>query len=1100
MPVFNNILAGAAAGGAADYKIERSLRFNDEDSAYLNRTPSSAGNTKTWTFSCWVKRSEIGSIYPALLSAGANSQVTGFFQISVENDEFSVYMRHSSGTNYAYTNAKLRDTSAWYHLVVAMDTTAATEADRLKMYVNGVEQTFRNSSIPAPNKTFLVNGTAVHQIGATKNSTGTTNAFYAGYMADVHLVDGQALDETSFGEFDADTGVWNPIKFTGDHGTNGFHLDFSDNSSDAALGTDSSGKNNTWTVNNLVAQRDRTGTYGATISNSTLSYDPSVIFDGVITSSYQDRPTNNTTVTFTGIPTASTSLRIGVHYIESGTMTTNGSLTVVNATSAIYSAAWYEPQNITYPFTLTSLSVNGGSASHGFGIGAIEVDGVVLNSGSGADTDQLLDSPTNYEADSGNNGGNYATWNPLSLKKDSNSTASLSNGNLALDISTTGYASVVSTIATGTSGKYYCEISFTGSRPTATNMDYFGVVPVSSYNTFNSGNNEADLMRALHALSITASTTKVQQCKGTGSNNPNTDWVNTQGIQSGDVVGIGIDCDTGILTFYKNGSSLGTYPHRLQQNESYLVFATDWGNTGTQASSFILNAGQRPFKSTPPSGFKSLCTTNLADPLIADGSKYFDIVTATGDGQSSRSFPLDFSPDFIWAKSTNLNYLHDLFDIVRTRTKRLIASNDTQESNYTTALQSFDTNGFTWGNEIPITQSGTYGSSVDEKGVFWCWDGGPSNSSISAGSLTSSLYNSSQTWSTYGTHSGDQYTANAGTYVWADVFDNLSDNPQDVGYCVYGPNQKWTFTNPISVSSSVAIAVWGLGTLTLNAGESNAVTLTSGGEFYNTISTTALAGATLKNIQLDVGTAIYLFSVHIDGARLVDPNLAPSVPSSASVVRANPTAGFSIVSYEGTGSNASIAHGLNSVPEFAIFKARTGGNNHWLVYHKSIGNDRKVNLNLPDIQSSSSSTYFQSKDPTSSLFYLGSESSGNWNTQDMIGYLFSSVEGYSSIGKYVGNQSADGPFIHTGFRPAYILTKGIDDGEDWYIRDTTRSPYNPVDNPLRQDNGDEYSGRTIDILSNGFKIRDADTQINESSKSYLYVAFAENPFKYSRAR
>ena len=251
MPVFNNILAGAAgqAGGAAAAGPIKSVRFNDGDSAYLNRTPSSAGNTKTWTFSCWVKRSsKTVANNPALLSAGANSGVTGFLQITFEGDEFSTFMRHSGGTNYAYTNAKLRDYSAWYHLVVAMDTTAATEADRLKMYVNGVEQTFRTSSIPSLNRTFLVNDTALHQIAATKNSGGTTNNFLPGYLADLYLIDGQALDPTSFGAFD-DNGVWQAAAYSGTFGTNGFHLfDFANEST---VGHDSSGNNNDFTANNI---------------------------------------------------------------------------------------------------------------------------------------------------------------------------------------------------------------------------------------------------------------------------------------------------------------------------------------------------------------------------------------------------------------------------------------------------------------------------------------------------------------------------------------------------------------------------------------------------------------------------------------------------------------------------------------------------------------------------------------------------------------------------------------------------------------------------------------------------------------------------------
>ena len=118
------------------------------------------------------------------------------------------------------------------------------------------------------------------------------------------------------------------------------------------------------------------------------------------------------------------------------------------------------------------------------------------------------------------------------------------------------------------------------------------------------------------------------------------------------------------------------------------------------------------------------------------------------------------------------------------------------------------------------------------------------------------------------------------------------------------------------------------------------------------------------------------------------------------------------------------------------------------------------------------------------------------NGADIIGYCFAPVAGYSAMGQYIGNGNASGPMVTTSFRPAFILTKGIDDAEDWYIRDTARSPFNEVDESLRpNDTGSEYSGRKIDILSNGFKIRDSDTQINENGKSYLYVAFAENPFQ-----
>ena len=181
-----------------------------------------------------------------------------------------------------------------------------------------------------------------------------------------------------------------------------------------------------------------------------------------------------------------------------------------------------------------------------------------------------------------------------------------------------------------------------------------------------------------------------------------------------------------------------------------------------------------------------------------------------------------------------------------------------------------------------------------------------------------------------------------------------------------------------------------------------------------------------------------------------------------------------------------------------IVKDRDSGSWNWQINHASLAADES--LIFYDTAAADYNAWNNTR-PTSTVFSLGGNISGvSANGNEHIAYIWSEVENYSSFGKYLGNNSADGAFVWCGFRPAYILTKGIDDPDDWYIRDVARSPYNVVDNPLRQDSGSEYSGRSIDILSNGFKIRDADNQINEDGKSYLYCAFAEHPFKYARAR
>jgi hypothetical protein len=239
---------GAVAAEAEGYAIERSVRFNSSDSAYLSRTPSSAGNRKTWTWAGWVKRSGLGT-YQYIWGNGNSSAENGFM-LRLENTDT---IRIADWTNTAVwqkiTTQVFRDVSAWYHIVVSYDTTNGTAADRVRFYVNGSRvTTFSTNTDPTQNYDGYTNNTSATSIGRW----GAQAAYYfSGYLADIHFIDGQALDPTSFGEFD-DNGIWQPKAFSGgSYGTNGFHLDFADNSTAAALGTDSSGNGNTWTVNNI---------------------------------------------------------------------------------------------------------------------------------------------------------------------------------------------------------------------------------------------------------------------------------------------------------------------------------------------------------------------------------------------------------------------------------------------------------------------------------------------------------------------------------------------------------------------------------------------------------------------------------------------------------------------------------------------------------------------------------------------------------------------------------------------------------------------------------------------------------------------------------
>jgi len=235
------------ASGEDAFTIDQSLRFNDDDSPYLSWTPSSAGTEETWTFSCWVKRGNLGS-FQGLLAVGTVDGSEDFFGF---NGEDNLYFRFSSGSDLK-TNAVYRDSSAHYHIVLVADTTqsesGSTASDsRLRLYVNGEQVTsFSSGTMPSQDHTFRINTSAQHYLGEYPR----INSHLDGYLSEVNFIDGQALTPSSFGET-GDYGEWKPIEVSGlTYGTNGFYLDFADS---GALGDDESGNTNDWTVNNLTA-------------------------------------------------------------------------------------------------------------------------------------------------------------------------------------------------------------------------------------------------------------------------------------------------------------------------------------------------------------------------------------------------------------------------------------------------------------------------------------------------------------------------------------------------------------------------------------------------------------------------------------------------------------------------------------------------------------------------------------------------------------------------------------------------------------------------------------------------------------------------------
>lgn len=224
----------------------------------------------------------------------------------------------------------------------------------------------------------------------------------------------------------------------------------------------------------------------------------------------------------------------------------------------------------------------------------------------------------------------------------------------------------------------------------------------------------------------------------------------------------------------------------------------------------------------------------------------------------------------------------------------------------------------------------------------------------------------------------------------------------------------------------------------------------------------------------------------------------------SSQVRANTRSGVSVVTYTGTGATATVGHGLGVAPKMIIIKPRNAVNN-WTVYHESLGNTKAVYLDLTNASANSPGSW-NNTSPTSSVITLGTSAGVNNNTTTYVAYCFAEITGFSKFGSYTGNGSADGPFVFLGFRPKFIMTKRTDSSTNanWAIHDTSRSTYNVAGKALfpnlsNAEDNNEPSAQ-FDLVSNGFKVRTTSDMFNGNNATYIYMAFAENPFNYSNAR
>ena len=584
-----------------------------------------------------------------------------------------------------------------------------------------------------------------------------------------------------------------------------------------------------------------------------------------------------------------------------------------------------------------------------------------------------------------------------------------------------------------------------------------------------------------------------------------------------DVIGVALDLDsaTKTLTFYKNGSSQGVAFNPDPSLGSWHPAVSSGSSSNT--TTFVANFGQRSFSYAAPAGFSPLATSFLPESSIPIPSQYFDVNLwsgNSGDGLApTQDITTSFAPSFVWVKSRTDTNGHSLFDIVRGIGKRLHTHTTGPQTTKTQTLSNFLTNGFRINGDNSVND-------VGQNYVSWSWAGGDATTSIAAGSLNSSLYDQSQTWSNNITGTVDSSYKSA-----AELFNGTIGTGYVNGTRSTNPGTLTLNVSSLNVSASTVtlhVYIYGSPTLTVNG---TAVSHGSGnGDKTVTVS---VSGGQLNTIawSYDSGSGPYCYmrGIEIDGKILVDSGVTITTPSIPSTVRSSPESGFSITKWTGNGTNgATVAHNLSGAENGMIIvkNASSTVGPWWAVYHKSLTTGKVLGLN--SIQPEFDETYLTRgiiENVTSSTFTCTSGSAGsetaNGSGDEHIAYAWAPIENFSSFGSYENPSSSQGAFVFLGFKPELLIIKCARQGTstsglgDWIIKDSTRSPFNnPSDgNTLvanvnnAEDNYYNPGQAAIDFLSNGFKIRHPNSSPGgDPGRIYIYAAWAESPFKTARAQ
>ena len=1105
-----------SSGGGGDFVISKSLRFNSADTPKLTRTPSSASNRKTWTLSFWIKRTTTGSREQIISAAGSKNTYVEFQsdKLMIEDYEPGVNLR-------LWTTRVFRDPSAWYHIVVAMDTTQATSSNRVKIYVNGVQETvYDTATYPSQNYDTSFNNTGEHKIG---QFPGNTNFPLNAYLADFHLVDGQQLAATDFGSTDSD-GVWQPKKYSGAHGTNGFHLDFKDTSS---IGNDAAGSNN-WTASNIT-----TAVYGLATANQGMDV---VTYDG-----------NGSSRNIGGLAFAPDLVIIK-------SKSNNG-----------YNHYWVDRvrgtnQNLYSNTTESTHTADRLSSFNSDGFGLTSHDGV------------------------NSSGKSYVAW----AWKAGGSASSNSNGTITSSVSasTTYGFSVVTWTGAGTGSAKTVGHSL-GAVPkfiitkSRSLTDNWGCYHASLGSTKDIFLNTTGIPRSYPTWNNTNPTSSVFSVGQTGQVNESGEtyvaycWSEISGYSKfSSYTGNGNATGTIVTTGFKPRflvvkrtdvvdnwavfDSARNLNNDLKWNTSEaegsapVEFLSDgfqlkntYGSTNANGGTYIyaafaskpdpgaldvlLDSPSQSVADETDTGLGGQITGNYAtlNPLskssqtnivLANGNLEASNSSSSGQGRVHGTIAMSSGKWYFEATVTGSSSAHEI-GIIKT----------TEALNYGIGLFAGGYSYMQPGTKFNNNSTPSYGASYttgDTIGVAFDADNGTLIFYKNGASQGTAFTGLSGTFypavSTYSSAANFGWKVNFGQRAFSHAapsgykaltVENLSDPTGPAAEPnKYFDTKLWTGTGSarsitMDNSSMSPDFVWikartdandhhhlfdtirGAGKRVLSNG--NGAESTDN----NTLSAFDSNGFSLGTQSAVNGNGDEVVSWNWESAASTVTNTAGSIDSQ---VRADQAAGFSIVTYTAVGGNNSFGHGLNVKPKFILIKNRSNTADWFAMFDTGAASYQHGYLNSNSGFSAASAQPVS----TSTITYGNDNAMFGANGNNYLAYCFAPVANYSAMDTYTGNGSSDGIFVHTGFKPAFLLTKRTNASENWEIRDNKRNPYNRVNRALfPHTSGAEDTGSVdVDFLSNGFKIRTANGSINASGGIYMYYAVAEGPFKTARAR